>query len=578
MDTNIVETDDKWKINLNDIFNTSDKQFQPEIIIQKLKNVKKKRKKENYKNIEPLENIYEMPDPQGQMLKSVSNQRDLRSNQRDLRSNQPLIEGLTNDPVAHFKPGDYEGGDDDIYEGNTTANTGETNVDIINRFFDSIENVPGRIAHYITKWFSSHNSSTIHADEKTVHKYVSWYIAIVVSTFAVYNWFYILFYKSSGTRVSMFEISRDSVTSKIGPQWRAAEWFLIYSLFYPEMFQKKIINDIPDAISKYLDPKICFILLFCILLNLSYYSTSILRKLCIDISTFNLKDPLLLCMYGSLFILLGLSVFDNIKVGTKFFMMIPYAAILVAISTVLQILFTVFFGVPIAASFIVAMIICLSFFGITIVSGKINPFEVIPSINEYIETNSVHFTKGTSCKPRWWNDNIFIPILNCFNYIYVCVFQLAFIQMFINGIISIFAFKSISNNQLRFVLLALNLFGIIGNVMYIVDAIRKYIKNEKNIEIFKPPTFKASGAGISDAAPDAAQESIAPVAVPVSTTVPDAVPVSTTVPDAVPVSTNAPVSATSSKSVTGSVFDMFKPKHNDYIAPELTSRPQHVTL
>ena len=143
MESYNLNPEEKWKIAeesiVGKILKEHNKGFsEPEVITQKIKKIREKKKsKNNYKNIELFDNIHD--------IDSTS------------FPGPTIIEGLSEDGIARFSEKDYEGGKDNIYEGGDQYKSVNRNgglVGLIETTFDNMRILTYKIAYFIVKNFS----------------------------------------------------------------------------------------------------------------------------------------------------------------------------------------------------------------------------------------------------------------------------------------------------------------------------------------------------------------------------------------------------------------------------------------
>ena len=145
--------------NTNDATN-----FQTEAMKNKINMVHKKKKRRNFKNIEPLENI----------------------NDVEPTTDNPSTR-KTSEPFATFSEDDWTQ-PDNIYEGGRPKRTTKkfSAEDSINSLYDAINNVITKIAETIVNIGSGKSKNK--ADIPVVKKYVCWFLSMIAAIIAVYNW------------------------------------------------------------------------------------------------------------------------------------------------------------------------------------------------------------------------------------------------------------------------------------------------------------------------------------------------------------------------------------------------------
>ena len=414
--------------------------FQTENMVHKIKAVHKKKKKHNYKNIEQLENIHD-------------------TNNDGIPEDQPIIEGLSVLPVATFSEDDWTKADD-IYEGKQqNAPTAKFSaVDIINATYDSINNITTKTAEIIVKIFSGKNRKD--ADVLIVKKYVCWSLSIIAASIAVFNWVFLMFYKESGERVELYDISREMLHNAglMNNFYALMDFLFDIPIFFPEKIQTILVKDGPDFISNYVNISFCFILLLVGLTKFFYTSASSMRNGLIDMASFNMSNPILSFMYGTTFLLYILSFFEFQPISAalnvaKLVAGFPASLIMPFISNIFKIFFLMMFSVPIAATFSFLYIIVFSFFGIPLLSNY-GFFETISKIREYINKNKLPVKKDTTCNPLSFFDKILNNFSIAIDFIYKYAIRLSAIVMLIYGIFDYAV--NIKGPTLKLILLIIN--------------------------------------------------------------------------------------------------------------------------
>jgi hypothetical protein len=437
-----INTDELWKINSEPV----DKEFSnPNTMIEKIKKIKtknqKKKKLNNYKNIELFENIHDIEHE---------------------NNSEKILEGLT-DGIARFRDDDYDGIKDNIYEGDakTTSKSSNSLADIINKFFDQIHNFTYYIALNITKSFSSKKDYN-HNDVYVVQKYVGWFFSILISCYVIYNWVFIMFYKDEiGKSVELpvfLDREHFDTMSYTNIIYRLADYFVHFSLFFPEMLQKSI-NFISEYVPIVLNISVCFALLFFFIIFCSYHSLEYIKDFFLSIITLNYKNPILMIMYFTIIFLLLLYQFEYdvnpINVISK---LNPVIYMVTTVINILRYIFIVFCGVPIAAVFCIFYICIYSFFGIILLNGfNFKEFsKIFSKINKYCNETKPKMRKETPCEPYSLFERIMSFINNGFDFIYTYVFQISFMYLFLYGIIEYLVMNSLKSNTLKMTLSIIN--------------------------------------------------------------------------------------------------------------------------
>jgi hypothetical protein len=465
--------------------------FQTENMVQKIKTVHKKKKKHNYKNIEPLENIHD-------------------TNEDSFQEREPIIEGLAVFPVATFNEDDWTT-QDDIYEGGNKSNAPTTKLsvdDIINTMYEYVNNLTTKTAEIIVKVLSvnKHKSSDI----PIIKKYVCWSLSIGAASIAVFNWVFLMFYKEYDERIELYDISRESLHNAgiMNKFYALLDFLFDIPMFFPEKIQTVFVKDGPDFISNFVNITICFILLFVYLTKFFYTSASSTRKFLIDTVSFNMSNPILSFMYGATFLLYILSFFEFQPISAalnvaKLLAGFPASLLMPFISNIIKIFFLMMFAVPIAAIFCLLYIFIFSFFGIPLLS-KYGFFETISKMYKYMDKHKLPVKKDTPCNPLSFFERILNSFAIIFDFVYKYAIQLSIIAMLIYGIIDYAT--NIKGPFLKLILLLLNCIlivalGIYSYVNYSATEHDDHVDKSKNDG---PPTGPTLQDSIAEDASDLA--------------------------------------------------------------------------
>ena len=436
------------EVNMNNPYmktfsNTTDAtNFQTEAMKNKINSVHKKKKRRNFKNIEPLENINEM----------------------EPTTSKPNIVRTTSEPFATFSEDDWTQ-PDNIYEGGGPKRTTKkfSAEDTINSLYDAINNVITKIAETIVNIGSGKSKNK--EDVPIVKKYVCWFLSMIAAIVAVYNWAFMMFYKQNGDRVELYDISRESLHEAgiVNTIYALLDFLLDIPLFFPEKLQEYFVKSGPDFLTSYINVAVCFVLLFVILIRFFYTSASSIRKILIDITSVNMSNPALSFMYGTTFLLYVLSFFEFQPISAalnvaKLVAGFPASLVMPFISNIFKIFFLMMFSVPIAATMCFMYLFVFSFFGIPLLS-KDGFFATITKIQQYINANKLPVKDETICKPM----SLLDKIVNNFNifldFIYRYVIRIGFIVMLAYGLIDYV--KHIKGPILKIVLMCINSMAII---------------------------------------------------------------------------------------------------------------------
>jgi hypothetical protein len=436
---------------------TSD--FQTENMKHKIRAVHKKKKHKNYKNIELFENINERAD-------------DTNDN------SEKVVEGLAVLPIATFDESDWTQSDN-IYEGGRTASPTKkfSATDTVNYIFDQIDlgitKIAKAIVHISTLPGIAKNDTDAKHDTRIVKKYVTWGLALVIATISVYNWAFLMVYKSGGERVPLYDISRErlSAASYNGRIYALLEFLMDIPIFFPEKLQEYFVKTGPDFILNYIPGAGFFAILFTLLTQFFYTASSSIRTMLIDILNVNMKNKVLSLMYGTTFILYVLSFFDIKPISTAISVVtlvagFPASLVRPIFSNIFKIFFLMMFAVPIASSMCFTYLFTFSFFAMRLLgnTGFFGSSKIIndikQKINQYVDSNRFNLKKDTVCDPLTGFDRIVNMFSRLLNFISVNIINVSYVVMLVYGTIDYV--KHIKNPVLKVALMIVNIMAIIG--------------------------------------------------------------------------------------------------------------------
>ena len=452
-------------------------QFQTENMKHKIRNVHKKKKRHNYKNIETLENI---------------------------NDTSTIIEGMNVLPIATFDENDWTGGDN-IYEGtgpkSTTKNTiGTGLVDLI---VEKIKVWIDYTAIFITNPLTKKDDykTPLPRDAQVIRKYIVWGIALLVSSISIYNWAYLMIYKDRGNRIEVYDISRERLksASSNGKIYELLNFLLDIPTFFPEKLQEYMLNVIPDYATCYIGVIAFYVLLFALITTFYYTSAGSILTMISDIGTFNMNNYVLVFLYATSLLLYVLSFFDVELISTAFSIVtliagFPTSLVRVVFANIFKIFFILMFAVPIAAAMCLLYLFVFSFFAIIIFGGFSNVFNIITDIDNYIKSKQIPIKPNTICHPLTIFDRLLNLVYKTFNFIGLNVVKIGYIVMLL--VSGIEYAKKIKHPVLKFVLIILNGFAIaiLGERSY-----SYYMEPAEKVEEEPPLTNELDNIGYMDA-------------------------------------------------------------------------------
>ena len=334
------------------------------------------------------------------------------------------------------------------------------------------------------------------SDTMILKKYISWFISIVFSCFAVYNWFFVMYYrnKEDNSRVNLFDITRRGLynAKKNNYFLKLIYMFFQFAMFIPEKFELYFVKNIPDMFSKIMNPSFCFMTLFFGLIYFINNCMSMAKMFIVDSIMLDLRNFIVAALNTIVVFLFGIHM-----VTFEFYFDVPYMiqeAQKMAVMSTLGILFMIFFriihfviilfiSVPVGGVLLMLYVLFTSLFGIFAYSG-FNPKEIIKKI---IEINKFTSFKSEEEKTECDEPSIFDRFIRIINYVsdffYKYCFWIAFIYMLIYA--SIDYMSNIKAPLLKTSLLCINAMLILLFAVLCYTSFKNKTKNEE------PPPVEA---------------------------------------------------------------------------------------
>ena len=208
--------------------NTNIKDFQTENMIYKIKNVKKKKKskKYNFNNIEPLIDIHETEPSNNVVEGFVEGYKE--------GNPKPV---LYKEPKGKYEKDMYEGGDD-IYEGSNKDKIGSRSPsDNVKELFAYGEKITYDIAKFIVKNLSSADMQTKNEysekDILVVKRYVDLCSSMLFASLAAFNWYLVTLYRETNVNGSYLKFPFKNVTPE--DEEMKSDYLPEEEPFYPQM-------------------------------------------------------------------------------------------------------------------------------------------------------------------------------------------------------------------------------------------------------------------------------------------------------------------------------------------------------
>uniref|UniRef100_A0A6C0D4L2 Uncharacterized protein n=1 Tax=viral metagenome TaxID=1070528 RepID=A0A6C0D4L2_9ZZZZ len=448
--------------------------FEPEVILQKMKKIKKtKKKNHNYKNIEPLTNIYE-----DNIYEDNNYEEKKKDESKEKDTKKPvIIEGLSQDGIAHFSEDEYTGGPDNIFEGDGKSTVNIHNFsEFINYCYNLLHSIPLQIAIIIINRIEgvsskinqlkgklkgkdiksdNYSKNDVVNDQRLIANYIGWFFCIIISMYVIFNWFFIVAYKNEEKKFTVLPtiLDRKLLYNKgvFDPTYKLLHYFLEHSIFFPEYLQYGVVK-ISEKLRSSFNPSFIFSMLFFLIIFVLNNSMSFLRDLLIAIVSFDMKNIVLAIMFMIITALLAISFFkppirvnaeswDDVKVllpsvTTQIADIVtsinPLKGIFNLVIYFFYLLFVVFLGVPIAAALCFGYLFTYTFFGITVLNGfdfKEMIKLIWEKIPKYARSEKDKIKVETFCDRLTFWEKIENMFHATFDVMYKYCFEIAFIYM-----------------------------------------------------------------------------------------------------------------------------------------------------
>ena len=328
------------------------------------------------------------------------------------------------------------------------------------------------------------------SDTLILKKYISWFLSIIVSCFAVYNWFFIMFFKDDeDKRVELIDITRRGlyIAKKNNYLLKVIYMFFQFAMFIPEKFELYFVKNIPDMFSKLMSPSFCFIILFFGLIYFLNNTLDMARMFIIDSIMLDLRNFIVASLNTIVVFLFGIHM-----ISFEFYFDVPYMvqeAQRMAIMSTIGILFMIFFrilhfviilfiSVPVGGVLLMLYVLFNSFFSILYhrifnkaFSNK-TYLQIFKEINAFIMKPK---KEKTDCDEPSILDK-FAQLMNFISAIFCkYCFHSAFLYMLVYSIIDYMT--NIKAPLLKTSLLSINSMLIL---IFSVLSVSTYMKNNKN--------------------------------------------------------------------------------------------------
>lgn len=415
------------QISKEETFRTDNKKinetFQTAHIKQKIKKVKKTKLKRNFKNIEEFDTLENKEDNSENDKEDKIEIEDTKNVTITTFVNtffdsfyKALFEEKMKEGVK-FERDDYEGYDD-VKEGARSA------FDPRSWIIMFIESLYGK-ASWLANFISTTLLTVMVKDKYTTNdlavtrENVVWILSAIVASFAVFNWYYILFYaKDQG--IPIFKITRHMLwkltvpsdnpnDSDVLPMFaKFAFWLFEFAIAFFEYFNDFFLLLFPKVLSFFFDGRACFVITF-VLLIFAFKTFAISFKDFIIGLLSNVQDNRMInIMYGLLVIMFIISVTSlrftgdiptDIQYGMDYIgsFLNPIVSI---IKLIIRFMIIMVISVPVGGVSIGILFLYYSFFGIAHYEedGFASLFQVMEDIVEHAKQKDSLYGRTKYCR------------------------------------------------------------------------------------------------------------------------------------------------------------------------------------
>jgi hypothetical protein len=485
----------------------------------------------NYKNIETFDTLSNVANPKSS---PDSTNKGIPA-PLSLSLLPPTIAILDLSNIAHSKdeiegfavgtprdPEDYEG-EDDLLDRSNNDDPRERLIQFINYLYDKIDSIVMKIAHEVAKVAGREEPEL--TDILIVKPYVSLFLSITVSMFAVYNWIFMMFYKDNfryKEGIKMVDISRARLTNAAFDEEGSSLFFIPlyffeFSMFFPEKIQEYVVELLPKITSHFINGTFSFFIMFYLLIFVfnnmgSQLRDFLIRIIRLDTSNYfvNLMYTIVIILFiASYFVFITAPIQSALKLATEhkfefpripiymYPVFIPFPIVGSILSIILtlvvhsiRLIITCFMSVPVGGIFMALYILFYSFFGIFLYkflnNDKNTLFATMRDIDNFTKDTKHQIPAGTPCSPNSFFEMVIMTINMIIDFFHSYIFYIAYIVMLIYGVFDYY--QHISRHHLKTGMLVINVTLILMLVMFcIASFIAEH--NKKITNIIVPPTI-----------------------------------------------------------------------------------------
>ena len=325
-------------------------------------------------------------------------------------------------------------------------------------------------------------------------KYITWFFTICISSYVIYNWFFISFYRNVIDQKDInitSQLNRQKLKelSMTNPFLFLTEPYLKFSVFFPEMLYTIFAEKIPQVTENNFIPAFSFVLLFYAIIYILYNFAETFRKFVEDTLLFNVNNIYIIMIIVITIILFFVEWVESLTINfnsvgrlpvkliskaaskTPFVQIIYY--ILYAIYFCIVIMITPFLGSVLSIFFILFASFC---------SMGLSVKENIQKIHYFINETLLEIKKGTFTQPL----TMFQKIKNFINQLFIFIYKYVFHSALLFMILWSFNdyINNVKSDPLKTSLLIINslIIFILGAIVYINSVNDRHTKNQTYVE------------------------------------------------------------------------------------------------
>lgn len=357
--------------------------FQSAHMIQKIKKIRKKKQKQNITGMAEFDVLTNTPSSQTPIVHARTSARPDTSSSADSSPSMfsveywkqrvfgKTVEGAKN----YFEDSEYEGRDNLKEPESKSSKVKLTIIRGINSVYDAMNSINQTIAAGIVNGISVNTATD--KDIAIVRNQIALLESAVVSSWMVYNWYYLMRYaKDNGTEIPAF--SRTQLLKKFdGGVGKLLLYLFEFAMWFPEKLDQLLLQWIPNATSWFLNGTCLFLLIYALCLIWTKNFAIAFKNFFIDLLTDATGNTLINIMFAIVFVLFIVSIFTLNFIGEVKHDAAEVVSIVNAIVNPIGSFFKLFFrflitiiiSVPMGAVICGLYLIIYSFFGVYIYGG-----------------------------------------------------------------------------------------------------------------------------------------------------------------------------------------------------------------